>query len=44
MRDILAITHDLCHALQCKNQDLLNAMSLDYTTNSSALDLLNARV
>lgn len=26
MRDILAITRGLCHALQCKNPDILNAM------------------
>lgn len=33
MRDILAIIHDgLCHALQYKNQDLLNATSLVYST------------
>ena len=34
MRDILVVTHDLCHALQCKNQDILNVMSLVSTTKS----------
>ncbi|RDX67413.1 Zinc finger MYM-type protein 1, partial [Mucuna pruriens] len=34
MRDILAITHGLCLALQCKNHDILNAMSLVFTTKS----------
>ena len=28
MRDILVVTNDLCHALQCKNQDIFHAMSL----------------
>ena len=34
MKEILAITHELCHALQCKNQDILNAMSLVSATKS----------
>ena len=32
--DILVVTHDLCHALQCKNQDISNAMYLVSKTKS----------
>ena len=28
MREIMEITDDLCQALQCKSQDILNAMHL----------------
>lgn len=32
--DILAITHDLCNDLKCKNPNILNAMSLVSTAKS----------
>ena len=34
VRDILVVTYDPCHALECKNQDILNAMFLVSTTKS----------
>ncbi|XP_028082128.1 zinc finger MYM-type protein 1-like [Camellia sinensis] len=34
MRDILRTTNDLCQALQCKSQDILNAMHIVLTTKA----------
>ena len=32
MKEVLGITDNLCQALQCRSQDILNAMSLVLTT------------
>ncbi|XP_061358437.1 uncharacterized protein LOC133302645 [Gastrolobium bilobum] len=34
MRDLLEISHDLCQALECISQDILNAMTLVSTTKN----------
>ncbi|XP_025608200.1 uncharacterized protein [Arachis hypogaea] len=34
MRNILEVSHDLCQVLQRKNQDILNALTLVYTTKT----------
>ena len=41
MKEILEITKDLCQALQCKSQDILNVVHLVATTKS--IDSKNER-